>query len=446
MDDGLVFSIEEWLGADGGDVPDRLTTAALGILLGKESLTRLEDLSAKTVRQTARVSAYRLAYWLAEHWWRLRWEPEPRASRPDWDMSHRLPAAGGGYVWPNLRFASDGVTMQVNSRVTRFATDLSPVRYLTELTDGVVSAAQFETAVDAFVETVVQRLAELNQRDTDLAELWAEVRRERADPALACQRRREALLGLDPDEADPQLLERLSQAANKLGSQAVDEIAAAATHAQVLPVLEVILEARAEASQATAVRFDADARTALQHLLAEPGMRGLPPWQIGELLAAGARRLWGLGPGPIDNARLGGIVGAPAALFDGPAGPTLPTVLDAAAFRDSHRPERFGLSIRSPMLENRRFHFARLLVDQAVAEDGERLLPAAATQTSRQKLQRAFAAQLLCPYDELRAMLPTPIAQDDVSEAAKGFEVSPLLVRSMLVNKGDLDRSSFSPF
>lgn len=112
---------------------------------------------------------------------------------------------------------------------------------------------------------------------------------------------------------------------------------------------------------------------------------------------------------------------------------------------DGHRDERVRLAIRSPYPENRRFRFARLLIDQAIADDAEQLLPAATAPTSRQKLQRAFAAQLLCLYDTLRDPLPALIDQDDIDEAARWFCVSPLLVRSMLVNKGDLDRASPSP-
>lgn len=190
-----------------------------------------------------------------------------------------------------------------------------------------------------------------------------------------------------------------------------DEIAAAASHTDVLSALEALLQARgAVVDHAPLACFDRAMRVDLRRALARPGMRDQLPWQVGEALAAQVRKAWGLGAGPIDNARLAGIVGSDPKLFDSPQGPALPMVLDAAAFRDAREPERFRVVIRSPFPENRRFHFARLLIDQGIAEDKEQLLPAA-------------------------------IDDDDVADAAREYGVSQRLVLSMLVNKGDLDRA-----
>lgn len=96
--------------------------------------------------------------------------------------------------------------------------------------------------------------------------------------------------------------------------------------------------------------------------------------------------------------------------------------------------------IRSAGPTNRKFQFARLLADDIISGGGEPLLPVKRGKTARQKLQRAFAAELLCPSAALRDMLPTAPNDDDLEAVARRFEVSPLLVRTILVNKGILPR------
>jgi Zn-dependent peptidase ImmA (M78 family) len=62
--------------------------------------------------------------------------------------------------------------------------------------------------------------------------------------------------------------------------------------------------------------------------------------------------------------------------------------------------------------------------------------------TYRQKYQRAFAQELLCPYSALVSWLNTVQPNEEaISQAAEYFSVSPLLVQTVLVNKGHLPSS-----
>ena len=105
----------EWLDRQFGSSMDRAYFAAIGLAIGEAYITRVEDVGAKTVRNHMRGSVCHLATWFAENWWRLRWEPAPRlwTKDPDWRMAHSIAAAGGGYVWPNAVFASDGDYVEV---------------------------------------------------------------------------------------------------------------------------------------------------------------------------------------------------------------------------------------------------------------------------------------------------------------------------------------------
>ena len=75
------------------------------------------------------------------------------------------------------------------------------------------------------------------------------------------------------------------------------------------------------------------------------------------------------------------------------------------------------------------------------------MLPATATKTARQKFQRAFAQQLLCPVDDLKGLVATNQPTDDqIEEAATEFDVSPLLIKTTLVNQGLLERQALQAF
>ena len=75
----------------------------------------------------------------------------------------------------------------------------------------------------------------------------------------------------------------------------------------------------------------------------------------------------------------------------------------------------------------------------------ERLLPATMAKTSRQKFQRAFAQEFLCPVEALIQTIGTSHPEDEeIEAAAKHFHVSPLLVRTTLVNHQILTRDDLA--
>jgi Zn-dependent peptidase ImmA (M78 family) len=102
------------------------------------------------------------------------------------------------------------------------------------------------------------------------------------------------------------------------------------------------------------------------------------------------------------------------------------------------------LNKRHPM--SRRFHLMRLVAEHIHADEQEGLLPSTDSVTSRQKFQRAFAQELLCPAQDLMEHLrirpdsqdiPAP-TEDDMLEAADRFGVSTVMVQSILIRKGIL--------
>ncbi len=435
---GLAFDIQ-WLPRAAGEPPERESFGAVRITAGGEVLTELSDGLTRTVRSEAHLSVVHMARWFAGSWWRLRWEPEATARSTQWRLSHELAGAGGGFAWPPLRFTSDGETIRVS--VVRddsaWNRPRSLVRYLAERSVN-LAATSFERGVDALLETVLERLAARAAPDRELAELWRLVREERADPTLSRFRRREALFGLDPDEEDPAALSAQFAAGAWMGEAAWDEVIAASPGQPLEGVAQGL----------DALRRRPGTTLDLQAL--ERGVAGVSgshvgavPWQRGVRLARALRAGLGLGDGPLPNARLSELL---AVRETDLARPPASGFAFAVGFRDPARFERVRWCARSRHPKGRRFELARLLGEALMAGHADTGLPATDRGTARQKAQRAFAQELLCPEAALGKQLPLPRpTEDDVADVAERYDVSEQVVMSALLNYRLVPRDHFKP-
>lgn len=163
------------------------------------------------------------------------------------------------------------------------------------------------------------------------------------------------------------------------------------------------------------------------------------PWTVGVSAAWRLRTTERLGGGPLTDRRLSDLYGI---------GPQCLTVRRKAPMAFSLNPRAWGngqgfrerLVLRSGTGTGRRFEVARLLADRLLVDTEDPLRPATRAATFRQKMQRAFAAEFLCPFEALRDMLDGDCSQDAMEEAARHYRVSPLLVRAHLANHGLVDR------
>ena len=96
--------------------------------------------------------------------------------------------------------------------------------------------------------------------------------------------------------------------------------------------------------------------------------------------------------------------------------------------------------LRAKHSTGRRFELARLIGDRGAAPAGGALHPATRAYTYRQKMQRSFAAELLGPFAAVEEFLQGDLSPDAQDEAAAHFHVSPLAIRSQLVNHHRLER------
>jgi hypothetical protein len=402
------------------------TSGLLTIMLGNTVATRNEDVWSRTVRDEVRLSAYPLALWFAASWWRLRWEPLPMSPTPNhsWRMAHEMAAAGYGYLWPQLFFAFDGESMHVWARQS--APDAqAAVRYLSDAHHAIPGSA-FEQMLDEFIAHVIARLDAVDVHGTTLHDLWHEIMEERLDAGLAAYRRLEAMLGFDPDECPAELYQKFASLIPRAGAAAITELAVVCASADPGTALERVLAfANAEGLEG---RIDL-ANPLSDSIITVP----TPAWQRGRALARRVRAAVGLNGVAVTDKLLCELVNLPMErALNTEDTPRTRSPLSMAIRHGESRQLKFLLRKRNK--PGRRFELARLLGAALMAANDDRWLPATDAKTARQKMQRAFAIEFLCPIQSLTAFLGDDFSSDATEEAAEYFGVSYKAVETHLVN------------
>lgn len=434
------------LESDHPDPIERACAIALSVHAGGRCLTQVEDRFARTVRAVVRVSGYRLALWFAGNWWRLRWEPEQDQDE-DWHLSHVMAGAGGGFIWPALSFIGDGECMVLRMRPSQ--TKPAECVHFLESADIPLPMTEVMNELDDFVEAIIARLRVNGLANTALEHLWREVKQERQSLEGRAWRQLEALAGCDPGAEEAGSLEPLLARCDELGWGAIEEVVAG-TKSQALATFNHLLDgARQAATPLYFPEIDGLRRETLGyagHPQAAQATRApeLLPLEKGYAIAAMARHYWELKPGKVSTGTLAELFGVPEKkLVQSDASTELPV---SAGFRGKDEGD-FAVWLNKSWSTGRRFELARLVGDHLYSRDEEWLLPATGAKTARQKIQRAFAQQFLCPIDDLKAFLNTERPNTEQMEAAaREFEVSPLLVRNTLVNHGMIERSAMMEF
>ncbi len=374
------------------------------------------------------VSGYHLAEWFATHWWRLRWEPGGKyvnSSTYTWDLSHRMSSVGEGYIWPNITFNCDGHLCEVSSSTTE--DPYTPIEYLGSDTTH-VPAKVWEDAVDHFVTDVLSLLDTAKVHDTELHAIWHELNEERSDAAFSAFRRTEALLGFDVDEGDEAHIEAVLGDAEELGTDAVNELATGAggDRTSASDIRSVSETAGFTANPEDGVSFSPTD-------LPDVSQWGrVAAWRVGKQLAHFVRTQADLCDGPVNNQVLAGLAGTSTCAVENceVSGPI------AWAFAPEGTQSRIVL--RSNWLANRRFDMARIVGDRvfgmANCISAEPLSPATSSYSYRQKAQRAFAAELLCPWHAIEDDFEDGFDDADIERVAAQFQVSERVVENVLDN------------
>ena len=283
------------------------------------------------------------------------------------------------------------------------------VRYTNSFTTRVPSTV-FIRAIDSFLEGVTGRLVLTSKEESGLSVLWADLMQERQDPDIAWWRQLEAAMGYDPDVAPEPLLTAIGTLMDHYGPDPVREVAAFSRDQTVSHLQEL----RKDADSNGAAVHVSRCSTIREQLTAQLREHDVD-WERAAKAARIVHQAWGVKT-PVTTLMLSEIFEVPEGLIqDSPAAGTSPVV---AGFRDHDNPDQFQFSWNRRHPTSRRFALARLVADHIVAPETELLLPSTDAATARQRFQRAFAQEFLCPFTDLMEYLQTARPDSDAIERA----------------------------
>jgi hypothetical protein len=232
------------------------------------------------------------------------------------------------------------------------------------------------------------------------------------------------LLGFDPDGAPTDILSTLAGLIARMDSSVVDEIAAGiARHGRIdtngLRDLPRALEAHAIRG-----RF-------ARRIRAAPPPGGMKPWEQGRSAARDLRRQLRL-EGAVTDEQLSEMAGIDVVAAETRRTDRMPVGL--AHLDEVNRGVAF--LFRRSGRQDRRFEVVRYIGDHVLSAGHSRWMAATDSATVRQKAQRAFAAEFLCPIAALVDYLDGDRSQEAIEEAADHYGVTPWMISSHLTNNG----------
>jgi hypothetical protein len=263
----------------------------------------------------------------------------------------------------------------------------------------IITQSQFETVLTDFINKTIAQLDATGNKETELHALWREVCQERSETDFNYYRILEACLGHDPGEGPEEDIDRLVELADTdgAGRQPVFELAAVLSTKPPAPnFAEALLNLQ---GTGLAAKFNHGDFKPLASIDNEPG----EPWEIGRTMARELRDYLRLGQRPLSNDWLSDS-------FEIKINDIVSTN-DVSPFHnmslgvpDDDR--RLKIHLHLPEETSRRFYLSRILGERLLnTERPSDWLPATYGRTWRQKYQRAFAAEFLCPFQVIEERL-----------------------------------------
>ncbi|MBV9382128.1 MAG: ImmA/IrrE family metallo-endopeptidase [Streptosporangiaceae bacterium] len=437
----------------------RATWARMEIRIGDEWATLVEDRDSGSARHSLYCPLYPLAEWIAYNWWFLQSDARPSGvlarltdigagdvrnlPREQRDR-HSIRASGDGFAWPDLWIVPDGNSTRLVWQGDLAAAPDWPIRFLSS-GERRVDSEEIQLELGRLVSAVLTRLAEQGVTGTALEKEWAEIREMDADEAEYAKAA--ARLGLDPYSMPEEYESTILRAADSLPAQVFGDFLDAADPALMRESLDWILRIRADGERAVPKRakhkntvpFEGLARMeqaygnltdAVRQTRGEldvqvKGRRRLP-WQLGRMQALHARSF---------------VEASLLAKFDvqGYVSSATSSVSDRALHalgRTDQRGKPVAVLGRRSRATAARFTLARCLWHFIWDDDPYFLVTSA--YTDRQKIERAFAAELLAPAEGIAELLPgepQEASQEELDEVAQHYGVSSMVVSHQVRNQ-----------
>jgi hypothetical protein len=237
-------------------------------------------------------------------------------------------------------------------------------------------------------------------------------------------------MGYDPDECPKQLMDQALELDRQMGTAALSELAPVYGKSQArLTVIKEIAESRGLVGRPSAPRRPHGA----------PVPQGVH-WQRGVAAARELRQTLGKRHDMIATAYLCELLG----LNEHEVEQWSPVKRNNAAIAVPEDGDQFKFIPRKKHPISKRFELARFLGDYLMTDHTNgQWLASTDLSTSRQKYQRAFAAEFLCPIAQLEEFLQGDYSESAIEDAGEHFQVSTRAVNSLLVNNGLIQHSLF---
>ena len=271
-------------------------------------------------------------------------------------------------------------------------------------------------AVCTFVEDCLHYAA-----DADLEASYATVRHEQTDAEVSLYRTLEALQGFDAGYGNEDRLQFLVRTAKVYDPETIRELSrflydCPELEDEMQAVKKGILGCKIDIGSLdmNAVQIDATAK----------------PWEVGFSLARQVRCQWNLN-GPVTNEALCERVSLRAEELD------CADRDSAVGFGARMSDAVFSLKFAKRSRTSSRFMFTRGICDAIVSRKGfSNFLAITPSKTARRKIQRAFAAELLCPIDDIVQETNNVSDKDAIDYLAEKYAVSTRVVESQLSTHG----------
>ncbi|MCY4358167.1 MAG: hypothetical protein OXD01_11690 [Gammaproteobacteria bacterium] len=158
------------------------------------------------------------------------------------------------------------------------------------------------------------------------------------------------------------------------------------------------------------------------------------PWQLAVHTANELRCKMGMPDGNLSNENLFHLLGLTKEKYES----WMPIEKARAAVAERGENGSLKLIPRKSHPVSRRFELARFIGDylRLLEYDSDEWLVSADLSTSRQKFQRAFAAELLCPIKSLVEFMDDDFSESAIESAVSLFDVSEKTIESQLMNNG----------
>lgn len=410
-----VLRIEDWLDLP-GTAPE-IPKSFGRLFFGCSPKTFTAHRSGSEFRQSAFLPAYPLALWIAQSWWRLFYESEPRHKSYEWDATHCMRFAGNGFLWPDVWMLPDGINMDV--RAEEYIADAEePVEYLYSESKG-IPIPKLEACFSQFIDSTIERIDDYK---SNLALLWKEILKERKSESLSFFRKLEAVLGYDPDGISETELLSLTDYGGIMGKNYLLEFLTAFRQSGIAED-DHIQEKIDDLLQVEGVRgqFDLPAPNAL--------ISG-QPWDIGRALAHDLRAKLGL-QGKVSTDNLRSITGISKKDFDFCTHGNVPFSIG------KKEDDAYTFTFLKDRKQSRRFQVARYVGDYYTSmlnSRNDEWLIVSDSQTFRQKVQRAFGAEFLLPVALIQEHTEGDYSPTKVKQVAQEFDVSTVLAATQLAN------------